>query len=707
MRVDKGFRGSVTVFAAMSFMLIVSVILVLIDGARLQGARAMVGMAAQMALDSMFSGYEKELLDRYGVLLFDGANEGDELDEQYIADAIKNKLESELDMDSGLIFAKGVDFYGIEIDEVCVDRVIRASDAFGLIWRKSVNDYAKLEYTAQFLESVLGLDSLNKENETVRTAVDRIDDCMEQISEFYRKYLKLIECIDGIKTGSNGVNFDKLKIRNSYVKRIGPGGNAEAAADELSISDNRVYKKVSENIFDVNAFMKIFLDKFSAAIKGNNMDIKELKELGNIVGGFFGKMKQEIKEAMKLIEDIRGDESLISEKIAAAADYLGSITRISDESFEGLKESMDSVREEREKILERLGDVEKMYGVLENNYDVIEKVCDSCPSMFGIHDGGINIASSVPIYMSYSKVCELLVDYRTDSLWLDYSDVACRDGDGSVLGCLYDYSVNGLLALVLPSGTEISHKSIGNLQLADLYGTRGDRQEYIDDTAADIMNEILFNLFIYDCYDNYADNDGQGLLDYELEYILFGKSSDKDNLKAAVMTIAGIRLGCNTTYILTDVQKKQEAYNIALAALGFTGIAALVKGLQYIILGAWAIGETIVDMRMLLAGKKIPIIKKKDDWRLSLDNLLGGKLDASEERDDDGLGYAQYLAAVMILRDAQDKAFRSMAVAEMHMISQGVSNFRLKNYVYGLDITVTYRIGNSKNQYMYKCSYTY
>ena len=34
---SKGFRGSVTVFAAMSFMLIVSVILVLIDGARLQG----------------------------------------------------------------------------------------------------------------------------------------------------------------------------------------------------------------------------------------------------------------------------------------------------------------------------------------------------------------------------------------------------------------------------------------------------------------------------------------------------------------------------------------------------------------------------------------------------------------------------------------------------------------------------------------------
>ena len=73
-----------------------------------------------------------------------------------------------------------------------MDRVIRASDAFGLIWRKSVNDYAKLEYTAQLLESVLGLDSLNKENETVRTAVDRIDDCMEQISESILSLLSVL-----------------------------------------------------------------------------------------------------------------------------------------------------------------------------------------------------------------------------------------------------------------------------------------------------------------------------------------------------------------------------------------------------------------------------------------------------------------------------------------------------------------------------------
>lgn len=47
-----------------------------------------------------------------------------------------------------------------------------------------------------------------------------------------------------------------------------------------------------------------------------------------------------------------------------------------------------------------------------------------------------------------------------------------------------------------------------------------------------------------------------GLLDYEQEYIVFGKSSDKDNFKAAVSSISAIRLGCNMTYILTDTQKR-------------------------------------------------------------------------------------------------------------------------------------------------------
>ena len=173
------------------------------------------------------------------------------------------------------------------------------------------------------------------------------------------------------------------------------------------------------------------------------------------------------------------------------------------------------------------------------------------------------------------------------------------------------------------------------------------------------------------------------------------------------MMIAGLRLGCNMTYILTDVTKKQEAYNIALAALGFTGIIALVKLLEYVILTAWAVGETVVDMKLLLKGEKIPLFKKKEDWRLDLQSLIRGVLDEGEQENKNGLDYSEYLACVMFLKSPQDKAFRSMAVVEMHMIAAGAEDFRVRNYVYGLDITVSYHIGGRRETYTEHCSYTY
>ena len=78
--------------------------------------------------------------------------------------------------------------------------------------------------------------------------------------------------------------------------------------------------------------------------------------------------------------------------------------------------------------------------------------------------------------------------------------------------------------------------------------------------------------------------------------------------------------------------------------------------------------------------------------------------DSEEEK---GLTYGQYLGAIMLLGKAQDESYRSMAVVEMHMISLGVDNFRLKNYIYGMDISVTYHTVGRREQYTYKCSYTY
>lgn len=702
-------RGSVTVFAAMSFMIIASVICSMIESARVQGARVMTAMAADMALDGMFSGYERELLDEYGLLLFDGARDGNELDAENLEADIRERIERNLDTDGGLLFTKGMDFYGIEIEEVCVDNVITAPDAYGLIWRKDAVDYSKLEYSAELIECLLGIEGLEHENDIVRTAADYMDDCMENVSDFYASYLKLIEHVDGIMTQSNGINFDNLRTRAVYVKKVGPGGVNISSQEALSINNYQVYEKVSDNLMNVYAMRDDILDGLQVVMDGkaDDADIKNLKDLCRLTTDFFGNVKAELEVSMRLVNDIRGRQSLIENGILAAVDYLDSITEISVQSIQGLNEEMEGIIEEQERIVQKLGNAAALYDMLEHNYELISTVETLCTDIGTLETWNSDAVKVAEWYVDYKAAFDMLEDYRTDGMYLDYEGLECRTSDDSILGSIYDYTMNGMLGLILPKGAEVSDKKIADMCLADLYGQRGDRGEYIYDEAADFMNEVLFNIYLGNQFECYTENDGEGLINYEQEFILCGKESDRKNLEGAIMMIAGLRLGCNMTYILTDVTKKQEAYNIALAALGFTGIIALVKLLEYVILTAWAVGETVVDMKLLLKGEKIPLFKKKEDWRLDLQSLIRGVLDEGEQENKNGLDYSEYLACVMFLKSPQDKAFRSMAVVEMHMIAAGAEDFRVRNYVYGLDITVSYHIGGRRETYTEHCSYTY
>lgn len=709
-----GCHGSVTVFAALSFMLVVSVLCSLVESARAVGARVMVMMAADMAMDRLFSDYEQELLEKYGVLLFDGADGGDIIDFEYLADELEEGINCNLGTDMGLIPVKGHDFYGVTVDKVAVNRIITAPDAYGLIWRKMVNDYAGVDYSVELLERLMGVANYKNESEAVQQAVEYLDNCYEASARIYSEYLKLIEHLDGVVTKDSGIDFEKIKLRNNYVKRLRIDSCIEISPESISINNNAVYEVVSGDLFDIKAFLNIYLSKYMDVLTGKSTDYQYVKDLGGILKDYMNGLSAEIRECMMIIDHIRSGQVAFLDSVAAAAEYinsLSSISFISFESLEGLKEELDSIRASQEEVVRRLGDADSMYGILDNNLKLVNEAAGLCVSLDFFGNISFDYQEALMAYKSYEKLPEALTGYRTDGMYLDYEGLACRESDASILGCIYDYAADGIVKLVLPEGADISGKSIGKLGLADKYGIRGNRSTYIDDALSSGINEMLFNLYIGDRFECFTDNDGQGLLDYELEYILGGKSSDKDNLVTAIGYIAGIRLGFNMAYIYTDADRKQEAYNIAFAALGFTGIIAVVKALEYVILAAWAVGETIVDLKLLLGGDKVPLIKKKEDWRLDLQNLIEGKLDVErdefKDRETDGLNYNQYLSCALLLADSQDKAYRSMAVAEMYMMGAGVDNFRLKNYVYGMDITVTYHVGNQRRQYTEKCSYTY
>lgn len=81
---------------------------------------------------------------------------------------------------------------------------------------------------------------------------------------------------------------------------------------------------------------------FEAAISGELGYIDNIKGLAYVIREFFKDLKNETEKAINLIDDMRGDEELISEKMAAAVQYISSISSIestiSEQSLEGLKD---------------------------------------------------------------------------------------------------------------------------------------------------------------------------------------------------------------------------------------------------------------------------------------------------------------------------------------------------------------------------------
>ena len=154
---------------------------------------------------------------------------------------------------------------------------------------------------------------------------------------------------------------------------------------------------------------------------------------------------------------------------------------------------------------------------------------------------------------------------------------------------------------------------------------------------------------------------------YEQEYLLGGLGSDQENLEAVCKKIMNIRMISNYTYLLTDSVKQAEAQTMALTLCSLISMPALTEVVKHALLFAWAYGESIVDVRVLLKGKKVPLAKTSDSWQLQLSNLsaLGTEQEVVTEKDmGRGLSYQDYLKALFLLESREILSMRCLDLVE-------------------------------------------
>ncbi|MFI3208206.1 MAG: DUF5702 domain-containing protein [Eubacteriales bacterium] len=231
-----------------------------------------------------------------------------------------------------------------------------------------------------------------------------------------------------------------------------------------------------------------------------------------------------------------------------------------------------------------------------------------------------------------------------------------------------------------------------------------------------MVNKVLISEYILEHFSHVTDTidedelASEGLL-YEVEYILEGEYTDEDNLRGVVNQILLLRIPVNYTCLLQSGTKMAEIKALALTMSTALGMPLLEEAVEQALLLSWAYAESILDLRVLLSGKKVPLIKTAEDWQLDLSGLftLGTSQDSEVGQEDDGgLGYEDYLRILLYLTEEDALIEGAMDMMEMDMqLHLGCSYFQVdtcitqieylnrseasSGYTYEFPVTFTYR----------------
>ena len=231
----------------------------------------------------------------------------------------------------------------------------------------------------------------------------------------------------------------------------------------------------------------------------------------------------------------------------------------------------------------------------------------------------------------------------------------------------------GLLDLVVPSERGISDAVTDRKSLTS--GRKLQTGLMLDtDIRSDnsYTSGILFGQYLLKKLGNYRRPAAAGL-NYQVEYILGGKNSDRENLKSVAGKLLVIRQGVNMAYLLSDGGKRIQVETLALAiASGFL-IPPAAAVIEAALIFCWAFAESILDVRELFAGGHVPLIKNSSDWQLSLSNLpnILDKLDSSRKDAGNGMSYEDYLQVLLMAKGKQDKVLRGMDMIECSVREKG------------------------------------
>ena len=183
-------------------------------------------------------------------------------------------------------------------------------------------------------------------------------------------------------------------------------------------------------------------------------------------------------------------------------------------------------------------------------------------------------------------------------------------------------------------------------------------------------------------------------LEGETEYIINGNSSEQKNREDTLLKIFGIRTTLNLVHVVCSSDKMNTARSIGNAIAG-----ALTCGIggplfTALVTAAWAMSEAALDIEDLKAGREVPLVKNKENWKLSIPGIAGAlTAESNSDRENKAseksaftMDYKGYLRLLLFLTPQKIKLLRIQDVIEINLTSLTGQRWYLGNYYTGIHL---------------------
>ena len=638
-------KGHITIYFSLLLLIIFSLLCTTIESARLGGVRLRCQSGAYLALESVFADYSLPVAREYGLLMLDksyGTDNAEKYEEYYL-----DYLSYNTTPNKGLMI-RGADFCQVQAEQVSLENEKLITENGGRALEEEILAYMEFAVPVGLSEWILEKLGLLEQAEIVTAIFEKLTDLQEQAAKVDTAIQKMHRGMQQIKEYTLDVAGAADSIRQALEELEELQQElAELLAYQGPDEDGEIAKAI-EHIKEA-----IQMVKRSIALQVQNLVQGHAQALDyntyvDVQKQSYDTNTQVVGEKLALMEKVfaEGKEKLDEEIKAAVETELSHIRTYSA----GVGDYYE--------VVNGTQDIRPNISILQDNIELLS------PYMAGEFGG---LAGALDACESAFK------RYETKNMQLNYVDEAANGKGTDVMKLVKQLLGEGLLGLVAENPAVLSAlEFFPEMQYED--SLAGYRYEY-----EQFLEQILINEYLLDRMGNLHEPAKEHPLAYEVEYILAGKSTDKENLAGVAAELLQLRAGMNFIYLLGCEEKRAEAEALATLLVGFTGMHGIIKVTQLLILTVWAEAEALVDVRALFAEKRVPLAKDDMSWQLDFTSLL--KLKEStldrETQELDGLDYKDYLRLLLLKEERNTRNGRTMDMIE---------GFVKKNYDTGFSL---------------------